>query len=97
MRVRARIDLLATADGGRATPVRSDYRPNHDLWANGNMHIGRIFFEEGRWLLPGESIEAVVDFFDAPGLAERLAPGSEWRIKEGSRLVGHGAVLEVLD
>ena len=95
MRVRARIDLLATADGGRATPARSDYRPNHDLGATGSMHIGRIIFE-GRWLSPGKSIEAVVDFFDAPGLTERLEPGSEWRIKEGSRLVGHGAVLEVL-
>lgn len=96
MRVRARIELLTTARGGRSTPVTSDYRPNHDLWDSGDMHPGRILFDEDRTVAPGESSEAVVEFFDAPKLAERLAPGNTWRIKEGGRLVGHGIVLAVL-
>lgn len=60
------------------------------------MHVGFIDFDEGESLEPGEEAEREIVFSAAPGLVETLTPRREWRIQEGERLVGVGAVLEVL-
>lgn len=88
--------LLPTEAGGRAHPIRSDFRPNHNFGSaeRRDFHIGRIMLPDGRELRPGESGEAIVDFLDKTGLA--LAPGLEWRIQEGGRLIAMATVIELL-
>ena len=97
--VQAEIRLLPTAEGGRASPVRGSYRPNHNFFGpNGReMTIGAIDLPEGIELHPGQSIELPITFWWWPGLEGQIYPGREWRIQEGHRLVGNGKVMKVLE
>ncbi|KQN33785.1 hypothetical protein ASG37_16705 [Sphingomonas sp. Leaf407] len=98
IRIRAMIRLLGAFEGGRPSPIRGSYRPSHNFFgpADRAMMIGFIDLPEGSELRPGESMEASIAFWQAPGLDELLHPGRQWRIQEGLRLVGIGTVLAVL-
>jgi elongation factor Tu len=95
--VRARIRLLATAEGGKTVPIRGSYRPNHNFFGpeNRNMAVGLIDLADGETLNPGENRVLDIIFLTWPG--SELYPGREWRIQEGAQLVGTGQVVEVLD
>jgi elongation factor Tu len=93
---------LSTEKGGRVTPVaRSSgafsYRPNHNFSNPESKELsdGFINLEPGVVVRPGESAEVEIVFFSLP-LDADLFLGREWRIQEGSRLVGIGTVLEIL-
>lgn len=97
--VRARIDLLPTAESGRASPIWNDYRPNHNFGQpDGHMFcMGFFRLPPGRAVAPGESAEAEILFHSLPEMLGQIVVGRRWRIQEGSRLVAHGTVLEILD
>lgn len=46
MRIRARISLARTEDGGRTTPISSDYRPDWDIGQR--LPDGQIGYFMGR-------------------------------------------------
>ncbi len=96
--IRANIRLLPSTESGRSTPIRGSFRPNHNFFEsdNRNMTIGFIDLPDGKVLYPGESMEVQILLWKWPGLEGEIYPGREWRIQEGSRLVGIGTVLEVL-
>ena len=96
--VRANARLLPIAEGGRITPIRGSYRPNHNFFDpdNRNMIVGFIDLPNGSELHPGESIELPITFWNSDGLERQIYPGREWRIQEGAKLVGIGTVLEIL-
>ena len=96
MRVRAHLELLSTEQSGRTSPIRSDYRPNHNFGAADDrvFYIGRIMLTDRDELRPGEAGEVTIDFLETEGLA--LAPGRAWRIQEGWRLVARATVIAVL-
>jgi translation elongation factor EF-Tu-like GTPase len=98
IRVRARVTLLSTAEGGKARAVKGSYRPNHNFFGpeDREMTIGCIELPDGKELLPGESLEVPITFWKWPGLKGQIYPGRQWRIQEGPRLVGWGTVIEVL-
>jgi elongation factor Tu len=95
--IRALVRLLPAEEGGRTTPIRDSYRPNHNFFGPDDieMTVGFIDFSEGQSLWPGESIEMPITLWNWPGLDGQLYPGREWRIQEGAKLVGIGTVLEV--
>ena len=97
--VRARIRLLTTAEGGRQTPVQGSgtYNPNHRFFEDDQMTMGFIGLPERTGLPLGETVETVVTFLPLDWLTDELYPGRDWRIQEGSHLVGRGTVIEVLD
>ena len=98
IRIKARIELLASAAGGRMFPVRESYRPNHNFGGPNSreFEIGFLDFPEGEFLAPGESKEMEITLWMRPGLIESISPGKRWRIQEGHQLVGFGIVLEML-
>jgi hypothetical protein len=80
--VRANVRLLPSAEGGRITPIRGSYRPNHNFFDpdNRNMIVGFIDLPNGSDLHPGESIELPITFWNSDGLEGQIYPGREWRI-----------------
>lgn len=96
--VRANIRLLSTAEGGRTSPIRGSYRPNHNFFGSDNreMTIGFVDLPDGMELSPGDSIDLPITFCSWPGLRGQIYPGREWRIQEGGRLIGIGTVIEIL-
>ncbi len=91
--VEAEIFFLSTEEGGRRTPAKSGYRPNHffDGWG----YMGAIHFEH-EWLHPGSYDKAQVPFIDVPELRKNLIIGKEWRIQEGCHLVGKGIIRKLI-
>jgi translation elongation factor EF-Tu-like GTPase len=95
--IRANIRLLPTSEGGRRGPVRGRYRPNHNFFGPESRvtAIGVIDLPVGTELWPGESIDAFVTLLIWPELETLLQRGRQWRIQEGTKLVGIGTVIEV--
>jgi len=97
---RIRLRLFATASGGRATAIRSDYRPDWDLgstWrGRPTLNGGRVMLEDRPELSPGAEGIARVEPL-APEFWEGVRPGQIIPMHEGSRVVGEATVLETLD
>jgi translation elongation factor EF-Tu-like GTPase len=98
--IRACIELIATSDGGRHSPLRGplSYRPNHNFFgeANREMCIGTIDLSEGQTLAPGEAMEVGMVLLAWPALTQAIQVGRRWRMQEGARFVGWGTVLELI-
>ncbi len=101
VRIRARIHLLTTEQGGRAAPIVGgfSYRPNHNFFEPDapDMSMGFMGLPEGVNLYPGESVDLDLALSIWPALTPEIRVGREWRIQEGSRLVGTGTILEIRD
>lgn len=95
----AEVRLLPTKEGGKTVPIRGSYRPNHNFFDADNavMTGGFIELPEGVAVNPGETITVPIALWWWPGLAGQIYVGREWRIQEGSHLVGFGRVIEVHD
>jgi elongation factor Tu len=101
VRVRAKLRLLSTSEGGRKTALQGglgSYRPNHNFFGpdNLNMLMGFMSLEAGQTLEPGDSAIVEIAFLNWRSLEPELYPGREWLIQEGAQVVGVGTVMDVL-
>jgi elongation factor Tu len=96
-RIRASIKLLATIEGGRITPISSGYR-SLLRFEGAEVDFGfELEFDRGIGtgsLAPGETASVGVSFWATSELPS-LHPGQKFEIREGTRIVGHGRVVEV--
>jgi hypothetical protein len=92
--VEATISLLSQ----EAIGIKTGYRPNHNFGdpENRDMFIGQIEFTNKECLYPGESHDVLVIFLGAPGLAEKMVVGNQWRIQEGLLLIGTGKIKRII-
>lgn len=97
IRVRARVTLVSTAEGGRARPITARYRPNHNFGAadGREFYIGQLEIDEGDWIHPGETRDLTIIFLHGTGLVDLLHPERRWRLQEGGHLVAMAEVLAV--
>jgi hypothetical protein len=94
MKVRARIELFATENSGRASPLQGSFRPNHRFNSRWFV-VGEVQQLPDQLLAPGEVGERIVKFL--PDGLPSLKRGQEWQICEGPEMViGRGTVLDVL-
>jgi translation elongation factor EF-Tu-like GTPase len=98
VRIRATISMLSRDQGGRATGIRSGYRPNHNFGGaeNRQFYIGQVDLGSREFLNPGDSQEVLIEFLHGPGIEEAVKAGATWRIQEGPQLIAVGTVIEVL-
>ena len=99
MVVEATVSLLATENGGRASPIIGKLRPNHNFGDadNRTMFIGQIELTEGERLRPGEEGEVVIRFLDSGDLRQRLCVGTRWRLQEGNKLIGFARANRIIN
>lgn len=97
--IRARISLVATADGGRQGPIASGYRPG--FWLDHEMSDGlrsyydaEVLLESSDWLAPGAAGIAWLRPY-RPEYWARVREADELEFYEGLRLIGTAEVLEV--
>lgn len=95
--IRAELNFLSTAQGGRSTPVETGYSPQFTYhgtgWSASHSFIGR------ERVHPGETAEAYLTFLTPPGIeyhGSRLHVGQDFTIQEGNRIVARGRVLEII-
>ncbi|WP_306323253.1 MULTISPECIES: elongation factor Tu [unclassified Streptomyces] len=88
-RFTARVYVLSAAEGGRATPVSTGYRPQFYLRTAdvvGDVDLGEVGFA-----LPGDTVTMAVEL----GRDVPLEAGLGFAIREGGRTVGAGTVTSV--
>ena len=92
--IEAEVTFLAPADGGRSTPAKSGYRPNH-LVLPDYLTSGHHEYRDKDQVLPGESAITEIWFLSPEQYPKSMSVGKIIRVQEGSRLVGHAKVLKV--
>lgn len=97
VRVLARIRVLTADEGGRQSPFRARYRPNHNFGSSEERHffIGQVEIPDGEEVCPGDDRELIITFLPVVGIAEKLKVGAKWRIQEGEQLVALAEVLSM--
>ncbi len=86
--------FLATADGGRSTPAKAGYRPNH-LVLPDYLTSGHHEYKTKDEVLPGESAITDIWFLAPDQYPKSMHIGKIIQVQEGSRLVGHAKVLKI--
>ena len=94
--VEAIVTLLPTNEGGRKTPARSGYCPNH-LVVSDYLTAGVQTFLDREQLAPGESARVHITFMTPEHYPHSLWPGKVINVQEGGWLVGHAEILRVLN
>ena len=90
-RFTASVYLLAAAEGGRRTGVRTGYRPQ--FFVRTTDVVGVLDLGPDGTAAPGDHIEVTVEL----GQPVALEPGLGFAIREGGRTVGAGTVGTLLD
>lgn len=89
--------LPTTKQSGRWSPVYSDYHPNHDFGLDGMLNEARHEYIGCESVAPGQSAKAYLWFLVPEYQEGRLYPGFKFTVQEGSRIVGYGVVLRVIN
>jgi elongation factor Tu len=90
-RFTASVYLLAAAEGGRRTAVRTGYRPQ--FFVRTTDVVGVLDLGPDGTAAPGDQVEVTVEL----GQPVALEPGLGFAIREGGRTVGAGTVDRLLD
>ncbi|MBL7730819.1 MAG: hypothetical protein JNM88_06540 [Chitinophagaceae bacterium] len=92
--------MKTAKEGGRASGIKSGYRPNHvfkqpkDI-RNVETFIGDIQFDQQEFIQPGETRIVTVRFLKMPLVEKYIKVGQKWFIYEVPRLVAEGEIIEI--
>lgn len=94
--VLARVSISAHELGGRDLPAGTVFRPNHNFGDESNraFYIGQIQVPEDG-LRAGEARVVTIVFLNGAGLDQLLHAGRQWRLQNGTNLIGTAEVLEI--
>lgn len=98
--MRVNVRLFKTEDGGRKTPIFSEYRP--DCYFKGRTHDGRpagygatlLFSPDSFRLAPGEEASGELTPM-TPSIWPQLRPGDVFHLGEGGRFIAEVTVVEL--
>ncbi len=94
--VEAEISLRPTAEGGRAMPATTGYRPEHRI-LNKQLATGVHEYVSAASLDPGCSAFGTITFLIPEAHPRSLDAGDMIEVLERGRLVGHARILRVLN
>lgn len=86
-----------TEEGGRATPAYSGYRPGIEFPFCKMQTSGRQTFIDRELVSPGETVKASIKIASVDFFAAKLTEGMEFEFKEGSKVIGTGKILTILN
>lgn len=93
----AQLKYRTTEEGRRSTPAFSRYRPQIKFEFNEMQTSGEQIFIGQDEVFPGESIKAKIRITGVDFFRNRLEEGMEFEFREGSRVIGTGKILEILN
>ncbi len=92
----AQLTFLPTEHGGRANPTRSGYRPMVTFANYPELPTtGEQSYLDKEEVWPGQSVQSEIKILSAGYFAGRLYEGMQFRISEGSTVIGYGEILEI--
>ena len=101
IKVKAKLFLYSTENGGRNKPIHSGYRPNHVFeYVQGEFkqtYIGQITFSNQDSIYPGEAALVDIEFVDMLDVKRFLHVGRKWWIHEVNKKLGEAEIIEILE
>ncbi|MGY3777123.1 hypothetical protein [Isobaculum melis] len=91
--IEAKIRFLTTTEGGRKTPVRSGYRPDHLVKEN-YLTCGRHTYPK-EWVELGTTILGTIKFIDPESYPNSLSIGQKLSFQEGNKIVGYAEITRI--
>ncbi|MDP9310455.1 MAG: elongation factor Tu [Chloroflexota bacterium] len=91
----AEVTFLATAEGGRATPALTGYRPQ--LWYDDVGWSAMHEYIDVPSVAPGQTARAFLTFMSPERHIGKLSAGQPFLLREGSRVIGTGKMIEILN
>ena len=93
----ADLHYLTTEQGGRKTPVFTNYFPQVKFSFSKNQDGGRQKFLNKEVVNPGEDVIAEITLLDSQWCNNRLKTGLKFDIVEGPKLMGTGVIVVILN
>lgn len=98
--VKANFYLRTPEQGGRKTPIKTNYRPNHLFekathFKKIKTYVGQIEFSEQEFIFPGETKIVMVKFLRFGEIEKYIVVGKKWLIYEVPRLIAEAEIIEV--
>jgi hypothetical protein len=101
--LRVRLRLLTSDEGGRRGPIAGGYRASWNIgsrvqsddWTISDAPLLLEDREDEEWLAPGATADVRIHPL-FPEFWTHVVPGDHIDMHEGSRVVGHGEVLEIV-
>ncbi|WP_114790424.1 hypothetical protein U0035_14190 [Niabella yanshanensis] len=93
----ADLKYLDTSEGGRKTPAFSKYRPQIKFGFDDMQTSGEQTFINKTVVNPGEEVEASIRIIAVDHFKNRLQEGMAFEFREGPRIIGTGAIVQLLN
>lgn len=93
--VEAIVTFLPTEHGGRHGPAFSDYRPQ--FYYGGHDWDAPQEYPDVAQVNPGDTVRAYLAFLSPLEHVGKIKPGTPFLIREGQKIVGYGAITQLLD
>jgi len=93
--IEAEIRFLTKEEGGRISPVFSGYRPQ--FYYDGRDWNAPHEYPDTYTVNPGDTVRAYLGFMSPQEHHGKIDVGMEFKIREGSRIVGEGVVTKIID
>jgi translation elongation factor EF-Tu-like GTPase len=93
----AQLKYRTTEEGGRHTPAFSGYRPQVKFPFREMQTSGQQNFIDKEVVYPGETVIAEIAILSVEFFQHQLSEGLVFEFREGSRIIGTGRILKVLN
>ncbi|PHN06043.1 hypothetical protein [Flavilitoribacter nigricans] len=93
----AELRYRTTEEGGRQRPVRSGYRPHIRFPVDDMLTSGQQTFINRTVVYPGDRVYAEIEILAKDYFAGKLREGMRFEFSEGSRLMGTGKILRMVN
>jgi hypothetical protein len=94
----AELEFLTSEQGGRNTPAQSNYRPHIEfdnypeyLTSGNQTYIGKQVVK------PGAKVKAEIGILGTEYFSKRLYENLKFKFCEGSRTIGYGKIIEIIN
>lgn len=93
----AELKFRTTEEGGRMTAAKSGYRPGVRFPFDEMQTSGHQEYIGQEWVSPGETVNAKIKILSTSYFHGKLHEGMSFDFLEGSKLIGTGKILEILN
>jgi hypothetical protein len=93
----AKLNYRTTEEGGRQTPAFSGYRPQVKFPFSEMQTSGQQKFIDKDIVYPGETVNAEIGIISVEFFQHQLSEGMPFEFREGSRVIGTGRILKILN
>ncbi len=93
----AKLYYLNTEQGGRKTPAFSGYRPHIQFGHKKYNTSGQQVFLNKNEVRPGENVDAEITIIATEEFKNELKIGAFFKFSEGSRIIGFGEIIKILN